>query len=189
MASSTKICLKLLVDTKSNKVLFAEAGKEFVDFVFNLLTLPIGAVAKFISIAVEGRKAGFGNKELFAGTKHATASIGRLYGSASAMDASHMQPHVDKSELLQPKVGVRGMTFLAGYVKGPATYMVTDGLEVTPMSDMSKTTLINKFSFSKDVKELDEKVVTVGMIEGLALLEAAMRSDTVLSDAFLERKK
>ncbi|KAL6844209.1 hypothetical protein ACP4OV_025882 [Aristida adscensionis] len=51
-----------MVDTKSKKfidfvllvgtellVLFTEAGKEFVDFVLSLLTLPIGAIVKLIS--------------------------------------------------------------------------------------------------------------------------------------------
>jgi hypothetical protein len=86
MASSNKISLKLLVDTKSKKVLFAEAGKEFVDFVFSLLTLPIGAVVKLIS----------------AGTMQ--GSIGRLYQSVDNIGASYLQPNKDKSDLLQPKV-------------------------------------------------------------------------------------
>ncbi|CAN6326470.1 unnamed protein product [Urochloa humidicola] len=76
-----------------------------------------------------------------------------------------------------------------GYVKGVVTYMVTDGLEVTPMSAISSITLINKFSIGKGDVDLAEKFVTVGMDEGLALLKAALRSDTVLSDVFLARKK
>ncbi|XP_044954855.1 uncharacterized protein LOC123405065 [Hordeum vulgare subsp. vulgare] len=246
MSSSNKISLKLLVDTKSKKVLFAEAGKEFVDFVFSLLTLPIGAVVKLIS----------------AGTMQ--GSIGRLYQSVDNIGSSYLQPNKDKSELLQPKVlhpdarellllqgggGGEGsspsssplarfkmytcsgycatatmeakaacpqckqamateVTFVlpsaapktssstaaaagdetGGYVKGLVTYMVTDGLEVTPMSAISSITLINKFSVNKDV-ELAEKFVSVGMDEGLGLLKAALRSDTVLSDVFLAKKK
>ncbi|CAN6349518.1 unnamed protein product [Urochloa humidicola] len=245
MAST--ISLKLLVDNKTKKVLFAEAGKEFVDFVFSLLTLPIGAVVKLIS----------------AGTMQ--GSIGRLYQSVDHMGASYLLPGTDKKDLLQPKVlqpdgrellllqgGTAAdagesplarfkmftcrsqcvtvtmeagaqcpqckqamateMTFVlpsaaakvagagaapaaaweesGGYVKGVVTYMVTDGLEVTPMSAISSITLINRFSIgSKDDVDLAEKFVTVGMDEGLALLKAALRSDTVLSDVFLARKK
>jgi hypothetical protein len=55
--------------------------------------------------------------------------------------------------------------------------MVTDGLEVTLMSAISSTTLINKFSVGNDV-ELAEKYVSVGMDEGLGLLRAALSSDT-----------
>ncbi|CAN6340246.1 unnamed protein product [Urochloa humidicola] len=249
-----KISLKLLVETRSKRVLFAEAGKEFVDFVFSLLTLPIGAVAKLVS----------------AGTMH--GSVGRLYKSVDHMGASYLQPGADKSELLQPGVlhpdarellllpptagagaeaedqkprlpkfklytcagqcvtvtmeretacpqckqgmamemafvlpsvpaaaagaGVKGGggngaaagEESGGYVKGLVTYMVTDGLEVTPMSAISSITLINKFSVGNDV-ELAEKYVSVGMDEGLGLLRAALSSDTVLSDVFMARKK
>jgi hypothetical protein len=73
-----------------------------------------------------------------------------------------------------------------GYVKG--LVMVTDGLEVTSMSAISSITLINKFSVGTDI-ELAEKYVSVGMDEGLGLLRAVMRSDTVLADVFLGRKK
>jgi hypothetical protein len=216
----SKISLKLLVDAKSNRVLFAEAGKEFVDFVFSLLTLPIGAVAKLIS----------------AGTMH--GSIGRLYQSVDRMGESYLQPGTDKSDLLQPKVlhpdarellllqqgdgknatpplarfrmftcagycatatvettakcplcmqamstevafvppcsgGARGQGSSAdeagGYVKGVVTYMVTDGLEVTPMSAISSITLINKFSVCMDV-QLAEKYVSVGAEEVCSFL-------------------
>nr|CAB3459997.1 unnamed protein product [Digitaria exilis] len=240
---ASKISLKLLVDNKTKKVLFAEAGKEFVDFVFSLLTLPIGAVVKLIS----------------AGTMH--GSIGRLYQSVDSIGVSYLQPGADKKDLLQPKVlqppggrepplllhgggdgadaspvasvkmytcpshcvtvtmefkaecpqcrkamttemtvvlpSARGATAggggggpeeSGGYVKGVVTYMVTDGLEVTPTSAISSFALISRFSSGKDV-DLAEKFVTVGMDEGLALLKAALRSDTVLTDVFLARKK
>ncbi|CAL5097298.1 unnamed protein product [Urochloa decumbens] len=239
--ASSKISLKLLVNAKTKKVLFAEAGKEFVDFVFSLLTLPIGAVAKLVS----------------AGTMH--GSVGRLYQSVEHIGSSYLQPGTDRSDLLQPKVlhpdarellllqggagGDGGEPALAkfrlftcagycatatveakatcpqckqvmstevafvlpsaaaaaagssasasddsgGYVEGVVTYMVTDGLEVTPMSAISSIAMINKFA-GMDL-ELAEKFVTIGTDEGLALLKAALRSDTVLSDVFLARKK
>ncbi|CAN6336119.1 unnamed protein product [Urochloa humidicola] len=238
--ASSKISLKLLVNAKTKKVLFAEAGKEFVDFVFSLLTLPIGAVAKLVS----------------AGTMH--GSVGRLYQSVELIGASYLQPGTDRSDLLQPKVlhpdarellllqggGAAGgngdgepalarfrlftctgycatatveakatcpqckqamsteVAFVlpsataaagssasasddsGGYVKGVVTYMVTDGLEVTPMSAISSIAMIAGMDL-----ELAEKFVTVGTDEGLALLKAALRSDTVLSDVFLARMK
>ena len=42
--SSKAISLKLLVDSNSRKVLFAEAGKEFVDFLFGLIQIPTGSI-------------------------------------------------------------------------------------------------------------------------------------------------
>ncbi|KAE8769229.1 hypothetical protein D1007_59212 [Hordeum vulgare] len=81
MSSGNKISLKLLVDIMSNKVLFAKAGKEFVDFVFSLLTLLVGAVAKLIS----------------AGAMH--GSIDRLYQSMDDNDDCYLLPCKDKVDL------------------------------------------------------------------------------------------
>ncbi|GJX53722.1 DUF674 family protein [Tanacetum coccineum] len=47
-SDSTKVTLKLLIDTKSKEVLFSEANKEFVDFLFNILSLPVGTVIKLL---------------------------------------------------------------------------------------------------------------------------------------------
>jgi hypothetical protein len=41
--------MKLLVNTKAGRVLYAEAGKDVVDFLFSLLTLLVGAVVKMLS--------------------------------------------------------------------------------------------------------------------------------------------
>ncbi|XVF83477.1 hypothetical protein PTKIN_Ptkin16aG0490900 [Pterospermum kingtungense] len=47
--AATGISLKLLVDSANQRVLFAEAGKDFVDFLFNILALPVGTVTKLIT--------------------------------------------------------------------------------------------------------------------------------------------
>ncbi|CAL8125208.1 unnamed protein product [Prunus armeniaca] len=48
-SKSTSVTLKLLVHTKGRKVLFAEATKEVVDFLFTLLSLPVGTVVRLLS--------------------------------------------------------------------------------------------------------------------------------------------
>ncbi|PNX56665.1 hypothetical protein L195_g058319, partial [Trifolium pratense] len=52
MAAKTKteeeVTLKLLVNKDTNKVLFAEAGKEFVDALFSFLTFPLGTIARLV---------------------------------------------------------------------------------------------------------------------------------------------
>ena len=42
--AATKVSLKLLIDRKSHQVLFAEAGKELVDFLITIFALPVGPV-------------------------------------------------------------------------------------------------------------------------------------------------
>ena len=38
----TNVNLKLLIDTESHRVLFAEAGNDFIDFLIHILALPVG---------------------------------------------------------------------------------------------------------------------------------------------------
>ncbi|KAH7667781.1 hypothetical protein IHE45_12G082100 [Dioscorea alata] len=83
MAEKT-MALKLLIDTKANRVLFAEAGKEVVDFLFSLLALPLGSIVKLVS------------KEQMVG------SIGSIYSSLENLDSTYMQPNKDKDILLSP---------------------------------------------------------------------------------------
>ena len=47
--ASTKVTLKLLIDTKREGLLFAKASKEVVDFLFNLLQLPLGTVVRLLT--------------------------------------------------------------------------------------------------------------------------------------------
>ncbi|KAG9136972.1 hypothetical protein Leryth_013819 [Lithospermum erythrorhizon] len=42
----TKLSLKFMVDNKSKKVIFAEAGSEFVDVLLSFLTLPLGTIIR-----------------------------------------------------------------------------------------------------------------------------------------------
>lgn len=44
--SENKLSMKLLIDTKAKKVVFAEVEKDFVDFLFHILSLPVGRVSK-----------------------------------------------------------------------------------------------------------------------------------------------
>lgn len=44
----TKFSLRLLVDEKKNKVVLAEACRDFVDVLFSLLTLPMGTIVRLL---------------------------------------------------------------------------------------------------------------------------------------------
>ncbi|KAK1355397.1 Tyramine N-feruloyltransferase [Heracleum sosnowskyi] len=97
-ARSGKISLKLLVDRNENKVIFGEAGKDFVDFLFHFLSLPVGTVVKLLS------------KNKMVG------SLGKIYGSIQALNTSYLEPNVDKDHVLNPKVysSLRGAPLLLG---------------------------------------------------------------------------
>ncbi|CAN1269387.1 hypothetical protein LINPERPRIM_LOCUS13566 [Linum perenne] len=86
MATTTKVTLKLLIDKKSNRVLFAEAGKEFVDFLFSILSLPLGTVIRLLS------------KDKMVGC------LGNLYQSIEELDDTFIQQSTSKDIVLNPKV-------------------------------------------------------------------------------------
>ncbi|XP_031257597.1 uncharacterized protein LOC116115601 [Pistacia vera] len=83
--ADTKVKLKLLVDTQAKKVLFAEAGKDFADFLFYLLSLPVGTFVRVIE------------KKSMAGC------LGNLYDSIENLSETYIQPNQNKSSLLNPK--------------------------------------------------------------------------------------
>ncbi|KAF7131534.1 hypothetical protein RHSIM_Rhsim09G0159300 [Rhododendron simsii] len=222
-------CFSLyLQKEKPIKLLFAEAGKDFVDFLFTLLSLPIGTVVRLLT------------------AKSMVGSLGNLYDSVDNLSDTYMQPNLSKEVLLKPKVAVRsteasllltnddapapavnkmykcgncaryvtndprvicpsckynytmstevtfvppkvadtGLSGEGGYVKGVLTYMVMDDLVVIPMSTISGIALLSKFNVT-NVQSLEEKVVTIGMDEGLKLLKATLHSKMVLTSVFL----
>ncbi|KAJ8450505.1 hypothetical protein Cgig2_002190 [Carnegiea gigantea] len=274
-AANYKFSLQLLVDTSSNKVLYAEANKDFVDFLFSMLSLPIATIINLLKTT-----ANHGDDEM-------VGCIGNLYKSIEALDSNYMQPNITKDSILNPttarppnlfllnhpsppsnksttkkfytcsnstsmasasasnsspafsfpntnplfssspwgafgvsgskscnhvsdvpstvcpscrRVMSRELTFIAsgssksvdmaspsssGYVKGLATYMVMDNLEVTPLSTRSTVSLFK--SHARDVASFLWKHVQVGPNEGVKILKASLVTQAVLTTVFLER--
>ncbi|PAN32312.1 hypothetical protein PAHAL_5G477400 [Panicum hallii] len=235
--------MKLLIDANSRRVLFAEAGKDAVDFLFSLLALPLATAAALV------------------GAGSVAGSVGTLYASVQRLDDSYILPGADKGDLLRPALaaspvttarssllppppspscGRRPKAFFkcenssryvtdsggaacpnchrpmtspleyvspsapgsggfgqwvppnastggaarGGFVQGVVTYTVRDDLTVTPMSAISRITLLNAFAVT-DLAALQEKTVRLGYHEGLAILKASLQSKTVLTDVFL----
>ncbi|OMP02617.1 hypothetical protein COLO4_10955 [Corchorus olitorius] len=83
--AAPSVTLKLLIDTENNKVLFAEAGKGFVDFLFNMMLLPVGTFLRL-----------FDEEEDNMG-----GSLGSLYQSINKLSNDYVP---SKEALLNPKV-------------------------------------------------------------------------------------
>ncbi|XP_052185952.1 uncharacterized protein LOC127797262 [Diospyros lotus] len=181
--------LKLLVDTTTDKVVFAEAGKDFVDFLFGLLQLPLGGILAALSgQAVSG-------------------STIKIYKSVQNLADEYLLPNQRKDSLLHPATAtsstvpsplLKALPFsfqgsssgnsknevLKGYVKSAVVYTVADDLTVEPLSTVSSVALLNALKV-KDIGFLQEKIVEVDVDEGLKLLKASLESTTVLTDVFL----
>ncbi|KAL7127210.1 hypothetical protein ABFS83_14G240200 [Erythranthe nasuta] len=176
MAKPTTVSLKLLIDEQGKRVLFAEAGKEFVDFLFRILYLPMSTVISLV------------------GKQEMVGSVSKIYESVQNLNQTYIQPDKTKDSLLIPVVNSsvpllkafnHASSSTVGFVKGVVTYMVMDDLVVNPMSAITSITLLNKFNI-KEVGSLQEKVVDVGMPEAVKLLKAALETDEVLTTVFLK---
>lgn len=85
-----KVSLRVLVDKERNRVLYAEAGKDFVDVLFSFLTLPLGTIARLMSKDSNIEAVRFG-------------SISSLYQSVSKLDQQYLWSHTCKEMLLNPR--------------------------------------------------------------------------------------
>ncbi|XP_020261381.1 uncharacterized protein LOC109837510 [Asparagus officinalis] len=79
------VTLKLVVDTKRNRVVFAESEKEFVDILFSFLTLPMGTIIRLL------------NKESSVGC------MDKLYMSVENLDYKCLETVACKTMLLWPR--------------------------------------------------------------------------------------
>ena len=75
-----------MIDPLRQKVLFAEVGKDFVDFLFTLLPLPIGTITGLL------------NKE-----HGMVGCLGKLYNSVESLSDTYLlNPDLDRDVLLNP---------------------------------------------------------------------------------------
>ncbi|KDP46569.1 hypothetical protein JCGZ_08541 [Jatropha curcas] len=73
-----------------------------------------------------------------------------------------------------------------GFMKGPAMFTVTDDLIVTPISQISGLSVLNKLNIPfNDIEELN---VHVGNEEASRLLVASFMSESALTETFLQKK-
>ncbi|KAF5461658.1 hypothetical protein F2P56_017736, partial [Juglans regia] len=90
--AETKISLKLVIDKKRNRVLLAEAGKDFVDFLLEAFTLPVVTVARFLK------------------NEDTAGCLQSLYNSVENLSDSFIQPGRSKDLVLRPKFVTSGDT-------------------------------------------------------------------------------
>ncbi|XP_062232523.1 uncharacterized protein LOC133929763 [Phragmites australis] len=81
---SNTLTMKLLVDSRPlrQRVVFAEAGKDTVDFLFSLLSVPAGTSVKLL------------------GKESMVGCTGNLYSSAERLEDPYVQPDAAKDDIL-----------------------------------------------------------------------------------------
>ena len=138
--ATPKMSLKLLINKKDDKVVFAEAKYDFIDFLFNLLTLPIGTIVSLLP------------KE---------NCLRNLHKSINKLEEASLLPQSVDAIL---RFFDLPLSSSDRHVKdGLVTYMVADDLSVTPMSMTSTMALFKKYNI-QEVDVLEEKVVSIEFV-------------------------
>ncbi|KAL6847929.1 hypothetical protein ACP4OV_022057 [Aristida adscensionis] len=86
ITTTAALSMKLLIDSKAKRVLFAEASKDVVDFLFSLLSLPLATAAKLL------------------GGDAMVGCVGNLCASVERLDSTYVLPGAAKEALLFPFV-------------------------------------------------------------------------------------
>lgn len=83
---------------------------------------------------------------------------------------------------LNPKLPSTQMEIKDGYAKGPCKFMITDGLHVSISSPFSTVHINNELGAS--FNDLEEMEVSIGKIQALNMLKAALTSEMALTKVF-----
>ncbi|PON35584.1 hypothetical protein TorRG33x02_351110 [Trema orientale] len=226
-AIKSKVSVDFIFDTNNRKILYAEAGRDFVDFLSSLLCLPmanvIGLLDKMSHIGMVG-------------------CIGNLYRSVENLNGEYYSQK-KKDSLLRPKALLDVPLLLSDVVESVqrklytcpnyhlnasddphvvcphcnmsmdveidhiappdleekkeddheassgnvcGTYLIHDDLSVEPLSLSSLTALVKGLNL-KGPKGIEKRLLDISIIEGLKLLQASLKCDTVLNTVFLDR--
>ncbi|KAL3635458.1 hypothetical protein CASFOL_020005 [Castilleja foliolosa] len=193
-SNDKKMTVKAITQESTNKLLFVEADGNFVDFLFSLFTIPLGAVECLLGITT--------------GLKN----IDNLYRSLGNIitDDKYLDTQDTKTMLLEPELptgyvskdkilplieetldftlGGGSVSFKSpkgsgNYVKQQKMYMVTDDLTVTLLCMASSISIFNQLKVPLyDVKELK---LDIGPKEALGILKASLTSNSALTDGLM----
>ncbi|KAI3457339.1 hypothetical protein Pfo_014002 [Paulownia fortunei] len=206
--SEKMIIVKAMVQKSTNKLLFAQAEEDFVDFLFSLLIIPLGGV------------------EYLLGSNTSLKNIHNLYKSIdNVIDDKYLRTPDTKTRLIKPDLppkylsknqifslteqmtptiyyfesitGPQNCTVEKGswmcfkdpkgegsYVKGPGTFIVTDDLTVTPSCMISSLSVLNRLKIPlSDVREME---LQIGLEEALSILKASLTSPSALTNGLIK---
>ncbi|XP_073153347.1 uncharacterized protein [Henckelia pumila] len=202
-----KITVTVFVQKSSNRVLLAQTRHDFIDFIFSLLTIPLGRVLFLL------------------GCNSCLGSIYNLYGSIlNLKNSDYMKSREKSTKLLEPQipthflssyqifpldqqitlfqrhrsVGIEYKYFVSptttigccmrlidpkghdSFVKGPTLFIVTEDLVVYAAASTSIISTLNKMKIP--VSDVEEHDLVIGMEEALSILKASLTSTCALSE-------
>ncbi|XP_042488174.1 uncharacterized protein LOC122068390 [Macadamia integrifolia] len=87
-------------------------------------------------------------------------------------------------DFVNPKSPTSETAGQGGFLKGPATFIITDNLVFTPLASFWSLSFLKSMELPLD--DLVFRMVKVGTVEALRLLKASLSSNSVFTDALVE---
>ncbi|GKA95824.1 hypothetical protein Tco_0817919 [Tanacetum coccineum] len=170
--TANSVQLKVFIDKKKEKVMFAEADHDFVDILFSFLTLPLGTIARLSGKHIDSSFIKVGS---LSSLYESVLTLGVVFtqecskdGLINPINSSSDLCHKLRLDLNESNARVSGKFDEAVLVKKKGSFIITDDLEVKPFlldryMDLRKT-------IANENIELLEKSMDFGFEEFLNLL-------------------
>ncbi|XP_023766425.1 uncharacterized protein LOC111914945 [Lactuca sativa] len=178
--------LKVFVDKKKKKVMFAEAANDFVDTLFSLFTLPLGTIAKLSRKHADSNDIKFGS---LTSLYKSVVSFDRKYimledllinpKNSSASICKNLKVNLDDTEPIPPH-----LSSLWGFVMSSANFIITDDLNVIPLTLDTIIVLFNSLGV-ENINLLEERTMDFGFEEFLNLLMWSLTTNNPLTNLVL----
>ncbi|KAL3830428.1 hypothetical protein ACJIZ3_019230 [Penstemon smallii] len=202
-STSKKFKVKATLHKSTRKLLFVQAEEDFIDFLFSLLTIPIGKVGSLLggNTSLGSIDNFFLKQELFKNMLLDPKLQPQYLSKNQILSLTEQKPRdlyyheagYGYKEYLSPNSTSKSSVYFEDpkgkgcYVKGPRMYMVTDDLTVTPLCMPSTISTLDELKIPFfDVEEVE---LDIGIVEGLNILKASLTSTSALTDALILIKK
>ncbi|KAF6151593.1 hypothetical protein GIB67_021779 [Kingdonia uniflora] len=164
-----KMTLKLIVSKSRNEVLYAEAGADFVDFIFSILALPLGSVIKILGGntsmgCIDNLYKSTGNNYIKSEKYRSmllSLKIPQHYNCDSQLfDIKEGIELAKGYKIVKPKSPSLETASEGGFVNDQITYIVTDQLSVKPLSPIDALSHLTEFDVP--IEDIEVQVVLFG---------------------------
>ncbi|XP_076884098.1 uncharacterized protein LOC143533120 [Bidens hawaiensis] len=169
VSASSKMILEVSLQKSTGKLLFAEANEDFVDFLFGILSIPLGTV---VGTLMNGASSISCIDNIFKSIS--SMSVGRYIKSQDIKDML-LKPHFgqhysSKNQVFPLSCAVRDSdtkhkdpSVDGGFMKQYGLFMITDDLTITPSSLVSTVNILKKLDVL--LEDIEKREVSVGLEE------------------------
>ncbi|KAL3635471.1 hypothetical protein CASFOL_020018 [Castilleja foliolosa] len=208
-ATTKEMVVKAIIQKSTNKLLYVEGDDNFVEFLFSLFTIPLGGIGHLLGgstglknidnlyrslgdingdmyLKSQATKAMLLNPKLPFGFTSNTQFLPLTEEIPPTLYFNHSTERLfpqDNPKKCRTSVVFKSPKDPGNYIKGPAMYMVTDDLVVTPLCTASGISILNHLRVP--LSDVSEQELKIGLEEALRILRASLNSTHCLSDGLI----